>query len=73
MIHVGTSELPRNDPEIYNVALYLIKWLEPIRDTGLYEPTAETISKLHGNHLTEAIAYWTGIPESLIIERSYEI
>jgi hypothetical protein len=66
MIETGSSQLKRHDPEMYNVALYLIKWLEPIgKDTSFNE---RKLSKFEENHLTQAIAYWTEIPESVIID-----
>ena len=67
LIHIGTSHLQRNDPEMYDVALYLIKWLSPIVTTEMNRPSRR-LSALEGNHLTQAIAYWTNIPESIIID-----
>lgn len=66
IICAGTSNLPRHSHEVYNVALYLIKWLEPIKYTGLNKP--RTLSNLEGNNVTQAIAYWANIPESIIVD-----
>ena len=66
LVLIETGQLSGDSHDLYCTAMYLSTWLSPIaNDMNLKERRTSVLDK---NPVIEAIAYWTKIPMSIVLD-----
>ena len=66
LVLIENSQLNEDSHDLYSTAMYLSAWLSPIaNDMNIKERRTSVLDK---NPVIEAIAYWTKIPMSVVLD-----